>query len=151
MSYTLTCPLTRPLTLAPLPQAALEAAKDMRLCRPGDCVVALHRIGNASGERDEGGWVALMWGFVYDWRSELPDEGGRLCCSQACQGSASATLPATGPPLFPFFLLFHSNQIDRYSPLERSWEAAWSTRRVARSSGGDAQSAGSCAARPVLG
>lgn len=31
-------------------QAALEAAKDMRLCRPGDCVVALHRIGNASGE-----------------------------------------------------------------------------------------------------
>lgn len=32
------------------PQAALEAAKDMRLCRPGDCVVALHRIGNASGE-----------------------------------------------------------------------------------------------------
>ncbi|PSC70200.1 pyruvate kinase [Micractinium conductrix] len=29
-------------------QAALEHAKDMKLCRPGDCVVALHRIGNAS-------------------------------------------------------------------------------------------------------
>jgi hypothetical protein len=29
--------------------AALEHAKDMKLCRPGDCVVALHRIGNASG------------------------------------------------------------------------------------------------------
>ncbi|KAI3425976.1 hypothetical protein D9Q98_007944 [Chlorella vulgaris] len=28
--------------------AALEHAKDMKLCRPGDCVVALHRIGNAS-------------------------------------------------------------------------------------------------------
>lgn len=31
--------------------AALEHAKDMKLCRPGDCVVALHRIGNASGKR----------------------------------------------------------------------------------------------------
>lgn len=28
--------------------AALEHAKDMRYCQRGDCVVALHRIGNAS-------------------------------------------------------------------------------------------------------
>ena len=45
-------------------QAALEHAKDMKLCRPGDCVVALHRIGNASGERRGGlglAWVGLGW------------------------------------------------------------------------------------------
>jgi hypothetical protein len=41
-------------------QAALEHAKDMKLCRPGDCVVALHRIGNASGE-------AARWGGGGGW------------------------------------------------------------------------------------
>ena len=28
--------------------SALEHARDMRYCQRGDCVVALHRIGNAS-------------------------------------------------------------------------------------------------------